>query len=112
MIRQSTNGHPRQTGEYTAEPPSAPGAFNADIGSSPITYEFVKYVVSRWWRWALPAGLLVSVVGSLVVWLVMGPVYRAAAWVKIEDRRPRLAFDEQDSPRFVQKNIELIKSPL
>ena len=77
---------------------------------------FVLKVIRRWWLIALPAGVLLAAVGSAVVYLLFEPKYEAAAWLKIDERTPYLAFedknDEMPSKAFFQTQIELIRSPL
>ena len=51
----------------------------------------------------------------MVVWLLFKPQYEAAAWLKIDERTPYLAFDIKDdsgSRGFCQTQFELIRSPV
>jgi capsular exopolysaccharide synthesis family protein len=77
---------------------------------------FALHVLRRWWLIALPVGLLLAAGGSAVAWLLFEPRYEAAAWLKIDDRVPYLAFEQKDddsrSKLFFQTQIEMIRSPL
>jgi polysaccharide biosynthesis transport protein len=78
---------------------------------------FALNVVRRWWVLALPLGVLLAVVGTALVWLLFEPRYEAAAWLKIDERVPYLAFEQKDendvrSRLFFQTQIETLRSPL
>ncbi|MEI8376346.1 MAG: polysaccharide biosynthesis tyrosine autokinase [Planctomycetota bacterium] len=77
---------------------------------------FALTVIRRWWLIAAPLGLLLATAGSAVVWLLFERQYEAAAWLKVEEKAPYLAFenkgDETRSKAFFQTQIELIRSPL
>ncbi len=77
---------------------------------------FAINVIRRWWLIAFPLGLLLAVGGSAAVWLLFEPQYEAAAWLKIDERVPYLAFEdkaeETRSKAFFQTQIEMIRSPL
>ncbi len=80
-----------------------------------LTTQFVAGALRRWWKTATPLGLLLAAVGGLTVYLLFRPVYEAAAWFKIEERTPFLAFETKDEGRskvFFQTQIETIRSPL
>jgi len=80
-----------------------------------MTAKFVLGSVRRWWMVAAPIGLLLAVAGGATVYLLFEPVYEAAAWFKIEERTPFLAFEAKDEGRsklFFQTQIEMIRSPL
>lgn len=84
-----------------------------DRGNSVLTPYFVWRAVARWWRVALPVGVLLAVAAGSIAWILSIPLYQAEAWLRIEDRRPFVAFPEYgDSRLFVQTQVELIKSPL
>ena len=62
---------------------------------------------------ALPLALLLGGAGAATAWLTFKPTFVAEAWVRIEDRRPYVAFPSQDeSRRFVQTQVEMIRSPV
>jgi len=73
----------------------------------------VLTTIQRWWKIALPIALVLAVVSAGTVWYLFEPVYRASAWVQIEDDTPYIAFESrEESGRFVQTQIELFRSPL
>jgi len=81
-----------------------------DNGMSPA---LILTAIQRWWKIALPVALVLAIVSCAVVWYTFEPVYRAAAWVQIEDNTPYIAFEsDEESKRFVQTQIELFRSPL
>src|SRR5687768_1006223 len=75
-----------------------------------FTWSFVKFAVGRWWRLAIPCGILLALCGSAIVYFVVGPAYEAEAWLRIEDLKPSLAFSNPDSPRFINTQVELVRS--
>ena len=77
-----------------------------------FNWSFVQYAIGRWWRIATPLGIAIAAGAAAYVYFVVGPTYQAEAWVKIEESKPMLAFQNADSPRFINTQIELIKSPL
>jgi polysaccharide biosynthesis transport protein len=80
-----------------------------------LSAQFVLCALRRWWMVAAPIGLLLAVVGGATVYLLFEPVYEAAAWFRIEERTPFLAFETKDEGRsklFFQTQIETIRSPL
>ena len=67
----------------------------------------------RWWKLAVPATLLLLAVSLALIWYFFQPVYRATAWIKIEDTQPYIAYQsKEESLRFVQTQVELIRGPL
>ncbi|MBU4272893.1 MAG: polysaccharide biosynthesis tyrosine autokinase [Planctomycetes bacterium] len=80
-----------------------------------LSPRFVLDALRRWWMVAAPIGLLLAAAGGATVYLLFEPVYEAAAWFKIEERTPFLAFETKDDGRsnlFFQTQIETIRSPL
>jgi capsular exopolysaccharide synthesis family protein len=81
-----------------------------------LTTHFVLGVLRRWWKIAIPVGLLLALLGATTVYLLFEPVYEAAAWFRIEERTPYLAFETKEnegrSKLFFQTQIETIRSPL
>jgi capsular exopolysaccharide synthesis family protein len=77
---------------------------------------FALHVMRRWWPIIAPVGLLLGAGGSAAAWLLFEPRYEAAAWLKIDERVPYLAFEQKDddsrSKLFFQTQIEMIRSPL
>ena len=72
----------------------------------------IRFTIARWWKIATPCGLVLALIGGLGVWCLKPPSYAAVAWVKIEDRKPVLAFPDSDGPLMLKTQIELIKSPI
>jgi polysaccharide biosynthesis transport protein len=80
-----------------------------------ITVRFVLTALRRWWLIAAPMGLLLAAIAGAAIYLLFEPVYEAAAWFRIEERTPFLAFESKDESRsklFFQTQIETIRSPL
>ncbi|MBI2826664.1 MAG: polysaccharide biosynthesis tyrosine autokinase [Planctomycetia bacterium] len=80
-----------------------------------LTPAFVLQALARWWKIALPAGMILGASAAMVAWLTFRPSFSAEAWLRIEDRRPFVAFPTQmqdESKRFVQTQVELIRSPV
>jgi capsular exopolysaccharide synthesis family protein len=80
-----------------------------------MTPAFVLFALHRWWLVATSAGVLLAAAAIALVWALFEPQYEAAAWFKIEERTPFLAFEtrgEDRSKAFFQTQIELIRSPL
>ena len=80
-----------------------------------MAIHFTLSALRRWWKLAAGAALLLSALGGLTVYWLFQPVYEAAAWLQVEDRRPYLAFESRDEDRsklFFQTQTELIRSPL
>ncbi len=76
---------------------------------------FLLDVLRRWWRLALPAGVLLAALGGVVVYWLFEPTYEASAWIKIEERPP-YAFGEANrestrSQAFTANQIELLRGP-
>jgi len=68
-----------------------------------------------WWKWALPAGLLLA--GGLVAFLVATTQekFEAAGWLRLDDRPVYLAFDLAEAHRSavaIENQIELLRSPV
>jgi capsular exopolysaccharide synthesis family protein len=73
----------------------------------------VWQAVRQWWLLATPCGIILAVAAAAWVWWSFVPVYQAVAWVQIQETQPFIAIPGvRDSARFVQTQIELIRSPL
>ncbi|MHB0954818.1 MAG: polysaccharide biosynthesis tyrosine autokinase [Pirellulaceae bacterium] len=82
-------------------------------GSSALSVSFVLGVARQWWKIATPLGLLLAGLGAAWTAGSFKPTYEASAWLRIEDRRPYIAFPTRDeSRRFVSTQVELMRSPL
>lgn len=63
------------------------------------------------WIWTVVASLVLGVGAGALVWMALGSQYRAEAILRIEDRRPYIAFPgESNSQMFARTQIELIRS--
>ncbi|MFW6107023.1 MAG: polysaccharide biosynthesis tyrosine autokinase [bacterium] len=81
--------------------------------SSALNLAFVLTVLRKWWKVGAPLGLLLAGAGVAVMWWQFEPVYKAQAWLRIENRRPYIAFPTKDGSRqFVNTQVALIRSPL
>src|SRR5262249_47158873 len=77
-----------------------------------LTPAMIWRAVQRWWPWALATGLILAIVGDAMVWWTFKPTYRATARLAIKDQPDYLAFKSSEpSGRFVQNQVELIRSP-
>jgi succinoglycan biosynthesis transport protein ExoP len=103
-----------ESGDFrsTAASNSHPGSMAAPTLLGSLNWSFVQYAIGRWWRIATPVGILTAAGLSAYVYFAVGPTYQAEAWVKIEESKPMLAFQNADSPRFINTQIELIRSPM
>ena len=78
-----------------------------------ITPAFVLRVLARWYTVRLPAALILAGAGAVAAWFAFEPKYEAEAWIRIEDRRPYVAFpSEEESKRFEKTQVETIRSPV
>ncbi len=88
----------------------------AQPAGSGVTPTFVWRVFCQWWKWVLPAGVLLAALAGAVVWFTWVPKYEAAALVKIESHAPFIAFEKgafpSDSDLYVQTQIELLRGPV
>lgn len=81
--------------------------------SNTFNLAFILTVLRKWWKVAIPLGLVLAAAGAGVVWWQFQPVYQAQAWLRIEDQRPYIAFPSKGSSRrFVNTQVALIRSPL
>jgi len=82
-------------------------------GSQPLSAAFVVDALRRWWKLALPAGLILAAGAMSVVFVLFEPVYEASSWLQIEDQKPYVAFpDRYNSRRYVETQKQLIRSPM
>lgn len=87
-------------------------AAEAEEGISPRK---ILAAIRYWWIWALPGGIVLATAASLIVYALFDPQYRAAAWIRIEEQTPYLAFQPKATGKlqgFVQTQIELLRSPM
>lgn len=80
-----------------------------------VTLRFTLNALGRWWKVALPIGLLLAGLAGGAVWMSFEPKYEASAWLQIKETTPYIAFQAQQdrgySGRFAQTQIELMRSP-
>ena len=82
-----------------------------------ITPRLIWKTIRLWSRVAGPIALLLTALSVIAVWHFVKPKYRASAWIHIEDLAPYVVkptefYSERMSMRFVETQIELIRSPL
>lgn len=78
-----------------------------------ITMPLVVRALRRWWKWAAPLGLILAAATGALLYFVFEPTYEASAWLQIEERPLYIAFEsKENSTKFVQTQVELIRSPL
>ncbi|MEX2176839.1 MAG: polysaccharide biosynthesis tyrosine autokinase [Pirellulaceae bacterium] len=67
-----------------------------------------------WWKVATPIGLLLAVGAGVATSRLVEPRYTAATWIEIRERPEILVSSggPEDPRKFVQNQLELIKSPL
>lgn len=72
--------------------------------------------VRYWWKWALPAGIVLGITAGAVIYGTFRPKYQASAWLRIEEHTPYLAFEAKaaadNSKGFVPTQIEMLRSPM
>lgn len=76
-----------------------------------ITFRLVWDALRYWWKWALPAGIALALVGVAVVYLTFVPMYESVASIHVEQRTPFIAFDvksDVQSNAYVQTQVELL----
>lgn len=87
-----------------AEPPGQP---------SPAMLIQALRAALRWWKIALPTGLVLAAGGIAAVLANFEKQYRSAALLQIQDQPTHLAYPTHEDPtRYVQNQLQLIRSPL
>lgn len=105
VVRPQVAGSPGTSGRLKA--------FSQSNTMGMISVGFILSVFRQWWKVATPLGVLMAGAGAAALWWSFKPSYEASAWLRIEDRRPYIAFPTRDeSRRFVSTQVELIRSPL
>src|SRR5262245_24169757 len=84
-----------------------------DSAGSPFDVQIVLTALRYWWKLAVPAALCLAVVAVLAVLCFSRPKYTAAAWLIIREKPEYLLNPQvmEDPRRFVQNQMELIRSP-
>lgn len=74
-------------------------------------FVLVTHSVRRWWKLALPLGLLLAAGGAWLAWSSVEQTYRGSVWFSVNTRRNYIVFPTQTaSDRFVQTQVELVRS--
>lgn len=74
---------------------------------------FILYAMRQWWKVAAPAGLLLAALIAVTLYALFEPTYEATSLFQIDDMTPYVVDRPvRVSQRFVQTQIELIRSPL
>ena len=86
---------------------------NSDAMAAQFTARFAFDVLARWWKVIVPSSMLLLAASVGAVYLTFQPTYEAAAWLRISDTTPYIAYQSRDdSHRFLDTQMELIRSPL
>jgi capsular exopolysaccharide synthesis family protein len=114
VVRGGASGKvPAQRRQGAASSPAVAG-----LESGGLTPAFVLWVLKKWWRIALPAGLVLGVSAAAVVMLLHRPLYESTALVMIESQAPYIAFTESKAggpgrgDNFVATQVELMRSSI
>ena len=95
---------------------SVPRSANTPPPSDGLTPAFAWRVFSQWWKLTVPLGILLASAAGAVVWYTHVPKFEGAARIRIKSQTPFIAFEvgstESDADKYVQTQIELIRSPL
>jgi polysaccharide biosynthesis transport protein len=97
---------------YIVSGPPTSGHSRAHPPSDTLNLAFVLRSVRQWWKIALPLGLLLAAAGGTVVWVTFKPTFRTTAWLLIKEQADYLAYKNDPNARFVQNQIELLRSPV
>ncbi|MCC6127016.1 MAG: polysaccharide biosynthesis tyrosine autokinase [Pirellulales bacterium] len=78
---------------------------------------FLRDALRRWWKWAVPTGLILGLGAAAVVYWLFVPYYEAVYLLKITSRKQPIAFDfnvedREASRMFVNTQIELLRHRL
>ena len=73
-------------------------------------------VFQQWWKWVLPAGLIMAAVAGAIVMKMHVLEYEATAMIMIEASEPYIAFSnitgQRGGSRFIATQVELIRSSI
>jgi uncharacterized protein involved in exopolysaccharide biosynthesis len=86
--------------------------FDAPSYTSILAAEFAAFwrgLLARL-KLAVPAGLILAVIGGVVLWCVHEPRYRSQATLRIIETRPFLAFQPDAIRGFAETQVELLRS--
>lgn len=101
---------PSPSGLPSRSPVSRPSGFTIDS-------HVVSLALRHHWRWVFCLGLAFTSVGVVAAYLLIKPKYEALATIQIRSEVPYVAFEPENtarevSQRFVQTQIELLRSPI
>jgi capsular exopolysaccharide synthesis family protein len=111
------NNLPAQPHHFLSVPRSAPPTlpyYTVNAGKAPDTFTigFFWRALRQWWKLALPLGLLLAVGAGAVALFTFQPTFRATALLQIKEQPDYLAFRAEGNNRFVQNQVELLRSPV
>ncbi|MGA2030685.1 MAG: polysaccharide biosynthesis tyrosine autokinase [Thermoguttaceae bacterium] len=111
---------PSSARELISVPPA--GVLAARVRSGPhrggeagqgMNAQFVLRALRRWWKVALPVGLLLATLAAVAVYWLFEPQYEAAALLEIHEHPQYIAFEPKEagvSKAYFRTQIELIRS--
>lgn len=84
-----------------------------DSDTSTLGLQTIIIALRCWWTIAAPIGLALAIGAGLAVTYIVKPKYTASAWISIRARPDHLLSPAliDDPQKFVQNQLELIKSP-
>src|SRR5438045_158942 len=107
------DGTPRKAygGKPVHRPARMPERTSAASHQSLISTGTVLKVVRRWWKIGIPVGVVLTTISVSFTYRGFVPVYRATAWLRIENQVPYVAFETRGgSDEFVRTQLQLIRS--
>jgi len=115
-ISNPTDSHAGATGSPSSKPFGAyRSGGRAPTGPSEdsLSARFLFGVLRRWWKVVVPVGSVLALAAGVLVYTLSEPTYEAAAWLRIDETAPYLAFESRERPdSYVETQIELIRSPV
>ena len=67
--------------------------------TQPLTATVVFKSILQWWKVATPIAVALAVISTAIVWVQFEPVYRASAWIQIEERAPYIAYQSREKSK-------------
>ncbi len=99
---------PKPRAAHPANHPASNGS-----SANAIDGRFLLNVVRRHWKWIVPVGLVLAILAAGAVYTVVDPVFEAAAWLRVDETAPFLAFESQERPEgYIKTQVELLRSPV
>ncbi len=68
------------------------------------------YAAARWWKFALPVGLVLASAGTAYLWMSFVPLYESTATLLLRSHAPYIAFRGADASTSGTTQIQLMKS--